>query len=303
MLLLIMCCDLEVADRGMTTAITRVLAQTFGASSTSLARQLMGNRVRHRGPLAQRGPSALGLHLSAPWLLERRIFTDVQASALPARGCRALGAQGTPVTRRRRTLGLLAWDQGDGWSTGTGPLQSCTVHEERLLGEKRTNVWPGAREKGHALLCPLGAPRAGHGAQVASERQQAWSVLQRLGQQLHRFLLGLVRRTDHHLSGDCALQIHGTGLLEAVEGCGAALAAVAHGFLLDGEAPVKRDVRRAAPPPRPSRRIWCRLLREHRGDGLQNRLDRRCLDRQGVVLLQPVWPSRHLLQDQPQRLC
>ena len=52
MLLLIMCCYLEVADRGMTTAITLVLTQTCVARSTSLVRQLMGNRVLHRGPFA-----------------------------------------------------------------------------------------------------------------------------------------------------------------------------------------------------------------------------------------------------------
>ena len=92
MLLLIMCCDLEVAERGMTTAIKLVLAQTFVASSTSLVRQLMGNRVHHRGPFAQRGPASLGLHLGAQFLLERLICTDVQASALPERGFRALGA-------------------------------------------------------------------------------------------------------------------------------------------------------------------------------------------------------------------
>ena len=92
MLLLIMCCYLEVADRGMTTAIKLVLTQTFVARSTSLLRQLMGHRVLHRGPFAPRGPASLGLHLGAQFLLERRIFTDVQASALPERGFRALGA-------------------------------------------------------------------------------------------------------------------------------------------------------------------------------------------------------------------
>ena len=63
MLLLIMCCDLEVADRRMTTAIKLVLAQAFVSGSTSLVRQLMGNRVLHRCPFAQRGPATLGLYL------------------------------------------------------------------------------------------------------------------------------------------------------------------------------------------------------------------------------------------------
>ena len=271
MLLLLMCCALEVADRGMTTAITLVLAQTFGARSTSLVRQLVGHRVLHRGPCAPRGPSARGLPLGAPCLLARRICTAVQAAAWPERGCRARGAQGTPVTRRRRTLGLLAWDPGDGVSPGTGPLPRGTGPGDRLLGEKRTAVWPGARAQGHALRCPWGDPRAGPGPQVASARPQAWSVLQRRGQPLPRFLRGLVRRTDHHLAGDWALQIHGPVLLDAVAGCGAARAAGAQGFLLDGEAPVRRDGLRDAPPPRPSRRRWGRLRRAHRGDGLHNR--------------------------------
>jgi hypothetical protein len=75
---------------------------------------------------------------------------------LPERGFRALGAQGTPVTRHRRTLGLLAWDQGYGLSTGTGPLPRCKVQDELLLGEKRTNLRPGAGDNVHPLLRPLG---------------------------------------------------------------------------------------------------------------------------------------------------
>ena len=124
MLLLIMCCDLEVADRRMTTAIKLVLAQAFVAGSTSLVRQLMGNRVLHRGPFAQRGPSTLRLHLGAQLLLELLVLADAQASALPARGFRTLGAQGTRVTRRSRKLGMLAWDHGDGLATRTGHLHT-----------------------------------------------------------------------------------------------------------------------------------------------------------------------------------
>jgi len=44
MLFLIMYCALEVADRRMTTALQLVLAQAFVSGSTSLVRQLMGNR-------------------------------------------------------------------------------------------------------------------------------------------------------------------------------------------------------------------------------------------------------------------
>src|SRR4029434_8103416 len=104
--------------------------------------QLMGNRVLHCGPFAQRGPSSLGLHLGAQFLLERLIVTDVQTSALPERGLRGLGAQETPVTRRRRKLGILAWNQGYGLSPGTGHLHSCKVQGELLLGAQRTDLWP-----------------------------------------------------------------------------------------------------------------------------------------------------------------
>src|SRR5207245_11630352 len=130
---------------------------------------------------------------------------------------------------------------------------------------------------------------AGHVPQVDVELQQAWRLLQRLGQQLHRFMLWLVRRTDHHLSGDYAIQIHGKVLLEAVEGFGAALAAVAHVLILDGDAPVRRDVLRDAPPPRPSLRIWFSILRDTLGDGLHPLLDLRFLDCQGAMLLQYVY--------------
>ena len=105
MLLLIMCRDLEVADRRMTTAIKLVFAQAFVSGSTSLVHQLMGNGVLHRRPFAQRGPSTLRLHLGSQLLLERLVLADAQASALPARGFGALGAQGTRVTRRQPETG------------------------------------------------------------------------------------------------------------------------------------------------------------------------------------------------------
>src|SRR5215470_4239519 len=98
MLLLIMCGDLEVADRRMTPAIKLVFAQAFVAGSTALMRQLMGNRVLHRGPFAQRGPAPLRLHLSAQLLLELFVLADAQASTLPGRGFGTLRAQGARLT-------------------------------------------------------------------------------------------------------------------------------------------------------------------------------------------------------------
>ena len=63
MLRFIMGCNLEVADCRMTPAIKLVFAQAFVSGSTTLVRQLMGNRVLHSGPFAQRGSSPLCLHL------------------------------------------------------------------------------------------------------------------------------------------------------------------------------------------------------------------------------------------------
>ena len=122
--LLIMCCDLEVADRRMTPAIKLVFAQAFVSGATSLVRQLMGNRVLHRSPFAQRGSSPLCLHLGPQLLLERLVLADAQASALPARGFRALGAQGTHITRRSRKLGRLAEGHGDALATRTSDLHA-----------------------------------------------------------------------------------------------------------------------------------------------------------------------------------
>ena len=108
MLRFIMGCDLEVADCRMTPAIKLVFAQAFVSGSTTLVRQLMGNRVLHSGPFAQRGSSPLCLHLGPQLLLERLVLADAQASALPVRGFGTLGAPGTRITRSSRKLGLFA---------------------------------------------------------------------------------------------------------------------------------------------------------------------------------------------------
>ena len=108
MLLLITCRYLEIADRRMTTTVKLVLAQAFVPGSTSLVRQLMGNRVLHRRPFPQRGPSALCLHLGSQLLLELLVLADTHASALSGGGFGALGSQATRVTRCRRKLGMLA---------------------------------------------------------------------------------------------------------------------------------------------------------------------------------------------------
>ena len=85
MLLLITCCYLEVADRRMTTAIKLVLAQAFVSGATSLVHQLMRNRVLHRRPFAERGPSTLRLHLGSQLLLELLVLADAQACLVRGR--------------------------------------------------------------------------------------------------------------------------------------------------------------------------------------------------------------------------
>ena len=137
MLLLITCRYLEIADRRMTTAVKLVLPQAFVPGSTSLVRQLMGNRVLHRCPFPQRGPSTLRLHLGSQLLLELFVLTDVHASALSGSGCGALGSQATRVTRCRRKLGSLAGDHGNALAPRTAHLHTCKVQREIILREKR----------------------------------------------------------------------------------------------------------------------------------------------------------------------
>jgi hypothetical protein len=88
----------------------------------------------------------------------------------------------------------------------------------------------------------LGNPGAGHVPQVDSKLQQARGFLQLLGQPLDCLMLRLIGRADHHLPDDCASHIDGNVLCEAIEGFHTAFAAVAHGCILDRDAPVRRDV-------------------------------------------------------------
>src|SRR5256714_11330494 len=104
----------------------------------------MVNRVRLRCPLAQGGPATLFFYFVSQLLLERLVLTDAQVSALPARGFRTLSAQGTCVTRHSRKLDSLAGDQGGCLTIWTRHPHSREVQGELLLGEKRTNLRPGA---------------------------------------------------------------------------------------------------------------------------------------------------------------
>ena len=206
MLLLITCCYLEVADRRMTTAIKLVLAQAFVSGATSLVHQLMRNRVLHRRPFAERGPSTLRLHLGSQLLLELLVLADAQASALSVGGFGALGSQGTCVTRHSRKLDLLAWDHRDGLATRTGHLHTRKVQGEIMLREKRTNLWPGASDNVHALLRPLGNAWARHVSQVDIELQQSQGLSPTPRPTALLPHARLIRRADHHLPGDGAIR-------------------------------------------------------------------------------------------------
>jgi hypothetical protein len=121
----------------MTTAIKLVFAQAFVAGATSLVHQLMCNRVLHRRPFPERGPSPLCLHLGSQLLLELLVLADTHASALSGGGFGALGSQATRVTRCRRKLGMLAGDHGNALAPRAGHLHACKVQSEIILREKR----------------------------------------------------------------------------------------------------------------------------------------------------------------------
>ena len=148
MLLLIMRRYLEVADRRMTTAIKLVFAHAFVSGATSLVYQLVRNRVLHRRPFPECGPSPPRLHFGSQLLLELLILADAHASALSVGGCGALGAQGTRVTRCRRKLGSLAGDHGDTLAPGQvtcipakSKVKSAFVNSEPPCGQGRAIMY------------------------------------------------------------------------------------------------------------------------------------------------------------------
>src|SRR5215475_4858176 len=87
-----------------------------------------------------------------------------------------------------------------------------------------------------------------------------------------------------------------------MERLGTALATVAHSGVLKRDTPVRGHVLLDALAPWPPLRVWFGVLRDNLGDGVHDRLQRRRLRREARMLLQPVFPSLHLLQHQMQRL-
>ena len=132
MLLLITCRSLELADRRMTTAITRLLAQPRGAGAPSWVRPWMGEGRLHRRAFPQRGASARRL---------RRLPCPPVAGGHWARKGHVSHAAaghwaGWPGTR------------GTGWPPGQGPCLSRTSQGPSGVGPRawatRPTAWRSA---------------------------------------------------------------------------------------------------------------------------------------------------------------
>src|SRR5215470_17391146 len=83
-------------------------------------RDVMGDGMLHRGAFAQRGASTLGFELGAELVLERFVFTDMQASPLTEPSGGALRSLWTSITGVGGKLGVCARDHRDGLATRTG---------------------------------------------------------------------------------------------------------------------------------------------------------------------------------------
>src|SRR4029453_12259763 len=160
---------------------------------------VMGDRMLHRCSFAQRGASALGFDLGSELVLERFVLTDMQASPLTDPGCGALRSLWAPITSTGGKLGVCTQDHRYGLATRTGDCPVRTVQGEVGLGEERPPLRPGAGNDVDALLGPLRQAWPGPVPQVDIQLQQSWRLLQRLDQQLHCFMLGLVCWADHDL--------------------------------------------------------------------------------------------------------
>src|SRR4029450_7322073 len=207
---------LEVTDGRMAAAVKLVLAEPLIAGTPSLMRDVMGDRMLNRCSFAQRGASALSFDLGAELVLERFVLTDMQASPLTAPGCGALRALWTSITGAGGKLGVCARDHRYGLATRTGDGAVRKVQGEIVLGEERPAWRPGAGHDVDALLGPLHNAWTGHVPQVDIQLQQPWRLLQRLDQQLHRGMLGLVRWADHDLARDMTSQVQHEMSLKAV---------------------------------------------------------------------------------------
>src|SRR5262249_26147773 len=263
---------------------------------------VMGDRVLYSCSFAQRGAAALGFDLGAELVLELFVFTDRQASALAALGSGALRSLWTYITGAGGKLGVFAWDHRHGVAPRTGDMPMGEVEGEVVLRKVCPALWPGAGNDIHTLFGPLRHAWAGHVSQVDIELQQPWWLLQRLDQQLHRFMLWLVRWADHNLTGHMTIQVQHEVFLKAIERFGAALTAVPHVRVLNGDAPPRGHMLLDTLAPRATVRVWFGVLRDNLGDRVHDILQGRGSRGQVLVLRQPCFPAIDLFQNQAQRL-
>src|SRR5215831_16408402 len=220
-------CELEVADRRMTTTVKLVFPPSLVSSSSAVVHQLMGDGMFHRRAFAQGGPAAFGFHLGPQLLLELLVLADGQAPALPEPGFATLPTHRTRVTRAGRKLGVPPWDHRHGLAVGTSARAVLEVQRAGGLAEPRPAWRPGAGHAGDTRRRPLGQPWAGPGPQVQRQLPQALATLQCGGHPLHGLLFRLVGWADDHRAGHCAVASQAPVLLETVEPCRTARAAVA----------------------------------------------------------------------------
>src|SRR5512145_713064 len=262
--------SLQVADRRMTTTVTLLLAQSLGAGPPPLVCHVMGHRLLQRCAFAQGGPTTLGLDLGAELLLDLCVLAAGQTPAVLEPGLGPRRAHRTRITGPGRTLGVLAWDHRHGLAVGTGDRAVLEVQSDILLGTQRPALRPGAGKAVHTWRGPWGHPRARQRPQGDVPLEQARALLHLLRQQRDGLMLRWVGLTHHPLARDLAVPVQGTGLLAAIERCGAALAAVAHGGVLQGEPSVGGPVLRETPRARSPLRIWLGLLCANRAYRLQS---------------------------------
>src|SRR6516164_7762929 len=160
----------------------------------------MGERMLNRGSFAQRGASALGFDLGSERVLKLFVLTDRQAAPLADLGRGTLRSLWTPIAGAGGERGVFAWDHRYGLATRTRDLSVSEVAGAVVLGKACPALRPGTGNDGDALLGPWRQAWTGHVSQIDIKLQQPWRLLQRLGQQFHRFMLWLVRWADDHLA-------------------------------------------------------------------------------------------------------
>src|SRR4030095_12136062 len=102
--------------------------------------------------------------------------------------------------------------------------------------------------------------------QVDIQLQQPWRLLQRLAQQLHRFMLWLVCWAAHALACHPTLQVQHEAFFKPLERFGPSLGAVPHARVLTGDAPIRGHMLLDALASRATHRVWFGVLRDNLGE-------------------------------------